>query len=107
MNQLKNFTPLMFVMSLSLLVISSPLSAADNGQPGQNQASEHDEKRMETQKPGQSSGNTSQQKSQQQSGADEGQRLSPDHHQSDYGSYKENDLKVDHHNSRDHTDAMH
>jgi hypothetical protein len=91
MFQLK-FISLIFLISISLLVISFPLSAADN-------KNNYD----------QSSGNTSQQKSQQQSEMDDEQkkRLSPDHHQSDYDSYKESDSKVDHHNTRDHTDAMH
>lgn len=97
MRQLKKFTPLLFSMSISLMAISFPLTAADNGQ------------HKETQKSGQASGNTSQQQSQQKSGADNDQqhRLSPDHHQSDYGSYKESDSKVDHHDTRDHEDAMH
>lgn len=94
MFQLK-FISLIFLISISLLVISFPLSAADNKTDNKN----YD----------QSSGNTSQQKSHQQSEVDDGQEkgLSPDHHQSGYDSYKESDSKVDHHNTRDHTDAMH
>jgi len=95
MFQLK-FISLIFLISISLLVISFPLSAGDNKTDNKNNYD-------------QSSGNTSQQKSQQQSEMDDGQkkRLSPDHHQSGYDSYKESDSKVDHHNTRDHTDAMH
>ena len=86
------FISSLFLISISLMLISFPLAATDN-------KNNYD----------QSSGNTSQQKSQQQSDVDDEQkkRLSPDHHQSGYDSYKESDSKVDHHNTRDHTDAMH
>ncbi len=97
MFQLK-FISLMFLISISLLVISFPLSAANDKknyeQSNQTQDREHTEnqKEKETLQQGQSSGNTSQQKSNQQS---------------DYDSYKESDNKVDDHNTRDHTDVMH
>jgi len=81
MSQLK-FISLIFFISIAILAISFPLSAADN----KNNYEQTDEKQISERKV-----NKKAKKDQKDD-------------QSNYGSYKESDNKVDHHDTRDPND---